>query len=290
MIVKRRRYEYVLFSLLFVAATFFTGCASHLDKGWDHFSKGKYVEAQSEWVKSKDPILTEEINKAKAAVLLVELDGKITAAEAKKDYVAVFKDAQAALMLNKWQNRDWLEKSPKLKTYLENAQYVIDTLPDVINSPGFYRGSKLGFSMTWPAEVLSVADKLGPGEIIRVHAANAYKIPVLHVAVSDKEKDAKPISEFKAIAKAYKDGLKASQAVTKSKRFKLRESKLVTLANGVQGVYSMTTWKYGGSFGLVTVNLTLYASKKVINVGITSAPGNPPIEVMEKWLMAAVVE
>ncbi len=160
----------------------------------------------------------------------------------------------------------------------------------IISEPGLYKNSELGFSMTWPAEVLSVSDKLNAGEIIRVRAANAYKIPVLHVAVSDKAKDAKPLSDFKAIAKAYKNGLKASQKATKSKRFKLRESKLVTLSNGAQGVFSMTTWKYGGSFGLVTLNLTLYAGEKVINVGITSAPGNPPVEVIEKWLMAAVVE
>ncbi len=290
MIVKRRRYEYLMFSILFIAASFFTGCASHLDKGWDHFGQGEYKAAQEEWGKSEDPKLTEEIDKATAAASLEELNGKITTAEAKKDYASVFKNAPAALLLDKWENKDWLQKSPILKTYLDNARSSFENLPDIINGPGLYRDKKLGVSLTWPAQVMSVNDKLLEGELVRTRAANAYKIPVITLNVYDKAKDAAPISDFKTVAKAFKNGLKASQKVTKSKRFKLRDSRLVTLANGTQAVYSMTTWKYAGSFGLVTVAVTAYKGDKIFNVSITSAPGKPPVEVMDKWVMALVVE
>ena len=159
---------------------------------------------------------------------------------------------------------------------------------DIINEPGLYQNKKLGVTLTWPAKVMSVNDKLEPGEVVR--AKHAQNIPVITMNILDKPKDATPLSEFKKVATGFKNGLKASQKKSKSKRFKLRESKLVTLANGHQAVYSMTTWKYGGSFGLVTVALTTYKGDKVINVSCTAAPGQPPVEVLDKWIMALVVE
>ncbi|MBT6500053.1 MAG: hypothetical protein HOK67_09120 [Deltaproteobacteria bacterium] len=168
------------------------------------------------------------------------------------------------------------------------ASIKVEAASDVINEPGLYQNKKLGVTLTWPAKVMSVNDKLEPGEVVR--AKHAQNIPVITMNILDKPKDATPLSEFEKVAKNFKNGLKASQKKSKSKRFKLRESKLVTLANGHQAVYSMTTWKYGGSFGLVTVALTTYKGDKVINVSCTAAPGQPPVEVLDKWIMALVVE
>jgi len=158
--------------------------------------------------------------------------------------------------------------------------------PDIVSKPGLYQDKKLGVTLTWPADVMSVNDKLQENEVVR--AKHPQNIPVITMNIVDKVKDATPITDFKAVAKAFKNGLKASQKT--SKRFKLRESKLVTLANGHQAVYSMTTWKYGGSFGLVTVAVTAYKGDKVINVSCTAAPGQPPVEVLDKWIMALVVD
>ena len=169
-----------------------------------------------------------------------------------------------------------------------SASIKVEAASDVINEPGLYQNKKLGVTLTWPAKVMSVNDKLEPGEVVR--AKHAQNIPVITMNILDKPKDATPLSEFEKVAKNFKNGLKASQKKSKSKRFKLRESKLVTLANGHQAVYSMTTWKYGGSFGLVTVALTTYKGDKVINVSCTAAPGQPPVEVLDKWIMALVVE
>jgi len=156
---------------------------------------------------------------------------------------------------------------------------------DIISRDGFYQDKKVGFSFAWPAEVFTVKDELqeGNGEVVRVkHSAN---IPVITIAVGPKTAKTPALE---GAAKAFKDGLKASQKG--SKRFKLRDNKIVTLANGVKASYAMVTWKYGGSFGLVTVGLTVNKGNDVIIISITSAPGQPAVEVLDKWLMALKVD
>ncbi|NQU62720.1 MAG: hypothetical protein HQ517_00330 [SAR324 cluster bacterium] len=167
--------------------------------------------------------------------------------------------------------------------------------PSVIKAEakaGFYQNKEVGVTLTWPADVLSVNDKLqkcGSGvEVVR--AMHAQKVPVLTLSIADKAKDALPISDFEGISKSFKNILKKCQSANGSERFKLKESKLVTLANGTQAVYSMTTWKWGGTFGLVTTALTIYRGDKVITVSVTAPPGQPPVEVMDKWIMAVVVD
>ncbi len=155
---------------------------------------------------------------------------------------------------------------------------------DIISRDGFYQDKKVGFSLAWPASVFTVKDDLqAKGEVVRVkHSAN---IPVITISVGPKT-DETPALE--GAAKAFKKGLKASQKG--SKRFKLRDGKIITLANGVKASYAMVTWKYGGSFGLVTVGLTVYKGNDVIIVSITAAPGQPAVEVLDKWLLALKVD
>ncbi len=163
--------------------------------------------------------------------------------------------------------------------------------PDMVYEAGIYKNKALGITLTWPKDILSVKDPLSvKTEVVRVRADNAYKVPVLTLNIVDKTKDAKPISDVEGVANDYAKGLEESQASTNSKRFKLRESKAVTLANGMQAVYSMVTWKWGGTFGLVTVNLTIYKGDQSINVSVTSVPGQPPVEVISKWIEAIVVD
>ncbi len=161
----------------------------------------------------------------------------------------------------------------------------------IVSKSGLYHDRNLGVKLTWPAEVMSVNDPLQSAtEVLRVRADNPNKIPVLVLGITDKTEDAAPITDVETVAGDFKDGLKESQKITNSKRFKLKESKLVTLPNGTQGVYSLVTWKYGGTFGLVTTSLTVYKGDKVITVSCTASPGNPPVEVMEKFVTAVVVD
>ena len=70
--VRKRRYGNLILSIFFVTATFLSGCVNHLDKGWEHFGKGEYQTARNEWVQDEKPKLTEQVEKADAALALVE--------------------------------------------------------------------------------------------------------------------------------------------------------------------------------------------------------------------------
>lgn len=123
---KKRKLNVLMLSTFFIMATLVSGCVNHLEKGWDHFGKGEYRKAQSEWVQNEKPKLPEEISKADAAIALVDLNRKITAAKADQDHLSVIKIAGAAVALDKWENKDWLQKSPILRTYLDNAYQSIE--------------------------------------------------------------------------------------------------------------------------------------------------------------------
>ncbi len=155
--------------------------------------------------------------------------------------------------------------------------------PDIVSKPGLYKDNIIGFSLSWPAQAFSVKADLQKDERVRV--VNEATIPVLTIAVTPKKEDAPPLAD---IGNSFKNGLKETQVG--SKRFKLRDNKLVKLANGVDAGYAMVTWKYGGSFALVTVAVVVYKGDKVITVTCTSAPGQPAVEVMEKWVMALKVK
>ena len=126
MLVRKRRYGSLLFGTLFVAMTFISGCVNHLEKGWEHFGKGKYQDARGEWEKHEKPKLPEHIAKADAALAMVKLNETITTAKAENDYQSVISNSQELLSLDQWEKKDWLEKSPVLQSYLDNAHISIE--------------------------------------------------------------------------------------------------------------------------------------------------------------------
>lgn len=124
--VRERRYGSLILSIFFVAATFLSGCVNHLEKGWEHFGKGEYQTARGEWVQNEKPKLPDQIGKADAALSLVDLAEKITSAKAEKDYPAVIRYSKESLLLDQWEVKDWLQKSPILQTYLDSAHPSIE--------------------------------------------------------------------------------------------------------------------------------------------------------------------
>lgn len=151
--------------------------------------------------------------------------------------------------------------------------------PDIISRDGFYKDNKIGFSLAWPAEVFSVKGDLQGVERVRVtHPAT---VPVLTIAVAAKKADAAPLSE---LGEVFVQELKDTQIG--SKRFKLRESKVVRLANGVEAAYTMVTWKYGGTRAMVTVAMMVYKGDNLVTATVTAPPGQPPVQVLDRWVMA----
>ncbi len=124
--VKKRRTEHLIYSVFFLATMFLSGCVNHLEKGWEHFQKGAYLQARAEWIQEKEPPQTELVAKAKAAENIVEYNAKITAAKTAGNHEVVVENAMLLLAEDQWENKDWLQKSPPLQEYLDNAHLAIE--------------------------------------------------------------------------------------------------------------------------------------------------------------------
>ena len=65
---------------------------------------------------------------------------------------------------------------------------------------------------------------------------------------------------------------------------------MVTLANGTVANYTVMTWKWEGTFALVTTAVTVHKGDKIFQLNVTAPPGQPPFDIMKQWVMALVVE
>lgn len=113
----------IILSLL----VFMTGCANHLSDGWKQYEQGKYNLAQSEWEKEKEKPLSELVEKAKAAQAVESLHAKMIKSEGESNYPAVIKTGEQLLSYDKWENKDWIEKSPNLKKYFTDAATSLES-------------------------------------------------------------------------------------------------------------------------------------------------------------------
>ena len=124
---RRRKSNFLLISILVIAAAFTTSCASHLDKGWKLFEKGQYLPAQGEWAQEKKPVLTELVEKAGSAVAMEKYHQKIKQAESAGDSREMLKNSLLLLAEDKWpDNTDWLKRSPILQTYIDDAHKSVE--------------------------------------------------------------------------------------------------------------------------------------------------------------------
>ena len=103
--------------------------------------------------------------------------------------------------------------------------------PEIISKPGFYKNNKIGFSFRWHKEAFPVKRDLNPGEVISFAADT--QIPNVSLYVVPKDDKTPPLTEAGETFKEILKGMFPS-----SKRFKLRESKMVSLASGMQANYS----------------------------------------------------
>lgn len=125
MLGKEKRFFWILSSMLLVVSMYFTGC-SHLDKGWSQFGKGEYQKAKVEWELEKKADLSEPIAKAVAALAIVDSYNQAIAAKAAGDNQAMVDHSRAIVAQDRWENKDWLKKSPILQKHIDEAQVMID--------------------------------------------------------------------------------------------------------------------------------------------------------------------
>jgi len=116
----------MVWSTLCIFAMVISGCVSHLDKGWEHFGKGEYQIAKGEWEQEEKEDLSEPIEKAVAAMAIVDLQGKALQAKEEKAYEKVIEHSEAIVSWDRWENKDWLQKSPVLQQYMTDAYAMIE--------------------------------------------------------------------------------------------------------------------------------------------------------------------
>lgn len=129
---KDKGYVWIISGLMLVMSMAFSGC-SHLDKGWSQFEKGQYAQAKAEWQQEEKEDLSEPIAKADAAMAIVGLHNEALAAkEAGNNQVMVDKSIEI-VAYDKWENKDWLQRSPILLDYITQADArVVEGLTNIL--------------------------------------------------------------------------------------------------------------------------------------------------------------
>ena len=158
------------------------------------------------------------------------------------------------------------------------------TASGIVSKPGFYQDKNIGFTFTWPMQVMPQPAKTYPGEVLRYRSKKG--IPVITLTVKDKSEDAVSLEEAPQMFKDRFESL-----LKEGKKFELVEGKITTISNGVQGAYARVNWEIGEqAFKLVTVSLTIYKGDKVIVVTCTAPQAMPPLEVLNNWVKAIKVD
>ena len=154
----------------------------------------------------------------------------------------------------------------------------------IVSKPGFYQDKNVGVTLTYPAAIMSIPDKLQADEVLRMKSDKG--VPVITLTVRDKSKNSGSLEEApQTFKKLFEARLKGAGP------FKLAEGKVMTLKNGVQAAYARVDWKIGKeAYKLVTVSLTIYKGDKVIIVTCTAPKDMPPVEVLDSWVQAIKVD
>lgn len=121
MVRKDRRFFWIISGMLLVMSTMFSGCATHLEKGWVQFSEGQYAAAKTEWQMEEKEDLSEPIAKADAALAVVDLHAQAVAAKEAKQFQLMVDKSIEVVNLDKWENKDWLQQSPALQQKITDA-------------------------------------------------------------------------------------------------------------------------------------------------------------------------
>lgn len=150
--------------------------------------------------------------------------------------------------------------------------------PDIISRPGLYQDNSIGFAFTWRADLFSVAARLKEGERVRV--SSPATIPVLTISVQPKKWNAPVLHE---LGDLFLDNMRQNQV--DSGHYRMRENKIVRLADGTEAEYVLLTWKFLERQTLVTAAFMAYKANNLITVEYTALPGQPSVRILKQWLM-----
>jgi hypothetical protein len=109
----------ILFSIFFLSMT---GCATHVEKGWECFVQENFDCSREEWEQSEEPDLTKY---ADAADNIIHYYDELALAIDEDSRDGIFQNCKALLAEDKWEDKAWLLKAPVLQHHLIYAQKAI---------------------------------------------------------------------------------------------------------------------------------------------------------------------
>ena len=133
----------------------------------------------------------------------------------------------------------------------------------IVDEPGFYEDQNLGFSMTYPAGLLSNRLESRTGEVLRVRGSGAS----LNVNVIPLPEGV----ELAGFGEWHKNRL--VKMYPESTRHRVTESNVVDTATGVKGNLCIITWSWKGTSPLVTVIMSVPKKDKLFFASTSVKPG-----------------
>ena len=164
----------------------------------------------------------------------------------------------------------------------EGQNVAADKSPAVSKSAaasaaGLYEDKALGITFKYPGSAVPVVNEpiTKYGEVL--NREGTQKVPAIVLRITDIEEGVALENIGKALKKSFKRNYPSS------KRFKVAETTMIKLESGMDACLTIITWKYQGSVPVLTVFVSAYKDGKVIESVVTSVPGQPPVEILEKW-------
>ena len=75
----------------------------------------------------------------------------------------------------------------------------------------------------------------------------------------------------------------SKKALPDSTRHEFLETEMIKLKSGIDANYSLMKWRYQGSVPILSAYVSVYKNGKLIQIAVSSVPGQPPVEQLTKW-------
>ena len=142
---------------------------------------------------------------------------------------------------------------------------------------GVFVNQELGFSVEYPADVLTIKAPVKPPLLLTV--VGPKKLPTLMALALDKPEKL-PLENSGVLVVGF-----LKKAFPKSERHKLLKQEIITLTNGKKANYIEMKWKYDRTLTLVTTGTIAYQGEKAVIVIASNVPtGVTPVSALESWV------
>jgi hypothetical protein len=147
---------------------------------------------------------------------------------------------------------------------------------EIVSTEGYYENKTLGFSFEYPARLFSEETELKADDVVFAREG-AQRIPALALIVADIQSGA----SLENVSALIEENNK--KALPDSTGHEIEETKMIKLENGVDANYTLMKWRFQGMIPIVSAYVSVYKDDKLIQVAVSSVPGQPPVEILAKW-------